>query len=232
VGPLKRVLLGFAALYFGLCALVFIVQRRLLYFPHRETEPAALERAARLGLAPWRDGSGALIGWRYLSSARVARMLVLHGNAGSALDRAFYAQALGALGVEVSLLEYPGYGPRAGSPSLASLTEAALQAVRSLTVEGKEPLWLLGESLGSGVVGRVVASGAAVDGLVLVTPFARLADVVRRHYPIVPASLLRDRYEPAVDLASFAGPSILILAGEDEVVGVDTSVHGEAGYNL
>jgi uncharacterized protein len=221
VGLLKRVLLGLVALYLGLCALVFLVQRRLLYFPRRETEQAALERAARLGLAPWRDRHGILLGWRGTSSGRVARMLVLHGNAGSALDRALYAGALGKQGVEVTILEYPGYGPRVGSPSIGSLTGAALEAVRELSLEGKEPVWLLGESLGSGVAGRVVASGAVVDGLVLVTPFARLVDVVKRHYPILPSSLLRDRYEPAADLASFKGPSVLILAGEDEVVGVE-----------
>ncbi len=67
-------------------------------------------------LAPWRDGAGVLLGWQArLGNAR-AIAIVLHGNAGAALDRAYYVSALLPLGVEVDLLEYPGYGPRPGEP--------------------------------------------------------------------------------------------------------------------
>ena len=216
------VTLAAAALYAGLCLLAFAFQRRLLYFPDRCGERAALGRAARLGVLPWRDGEGGLLGWRAPLGARPrARLLVLHGNAGSALDRAPYAAALAPLGVEVWLLEYPGYGPRPGAPSLAALSEAAAQAARQLAARGPEPLLVLGESLGTGVAGRVVAlAPGVVRGLLLVSPYARMAEVARIHYPFLPGFILRDRFAPADDLGAFRGPAAVLLAGRDEVVTV------------
>jgi pimeloyl-ACP methyl ester carboxylesterase len=94
--------------------------------------------------------------------------------------------------------------------------------VRDLTARGTEPVLLLGESLGSGVAGRTAAlAPGAVHGVLLVTPFARIADVARIHYPFLPGLLLRDRYAPADDLAGFGGPVALLLAGRDEVVTAD-----------
>jgi len=57
-----------------------------------------------------------------------------------------------------------------------------------------------------------------VQALLLVTPFARLTDVVRTHYPFLPSFLLRDRYAPVSDLAGFDGPAFVLIAGQDEVV--------------
>ncbi len=213
-------LLGALGLGAGLCLLIFVFQRRFLYFPERSSEAAALARAARLGLEPWRDREGRLRGWRAPAPGRPgARLLVLHGNAGSALDRAYYLDPLGRLGVEVSLLEYPGYGARPGSPSEASLVTAALDAVDALASGGGAPVWLLGESLGSGVAARAaLLQPRAVRGLFLVTPFASLAEVARHHYPLLPGFVLRDRFEPLRDLRAFRGPVAVLVAGRDEVV--------------
>jgi uncharacterized protein len=209
------------ALLAGAALVVF--QRRLLYQPDRSTEAAALARAGRAGLAPWQDAGGALIGWRARPAAdRAPRAvaLVLHGNAGSAVDRAWYGEALVRRGVEVAILEYPGYGPRSGAPTHRSLTHAAAAAVDLLAAERSgRPLWLVGESLGSGVAAAAAAERPeTVRGLLLVTPFADLGAVVHLHFPLLPASALRDRFRPARDLARFRGPVVVLVAGADEVV--------------
>lgn len=221
VHPLLRAGLALAALLVSLLAAALLLQRRLLYFPERSGLDAALARSSRLGLAPWRGPSGALRGWRRppvaVGSPR-ARLLVLHGNAGSALDRFAYLEALQPRGVEVVLLEYPGYGARPGRPSQQALTDAAVEAVDALAAEGA-PVWLLGESLGSGVAAAATAQRPAlVRGLLLVTPFAELAAVARHHYPLLPGWLLLDRWAPLRDLAGWPGPAVLLLAGADEVV--------------
>jgi uncharacterized protein len=204
----------------GLAAL-FVLQRRLLYFPDRIGEPEALARAQRSGLVPWRTETGALRGWRTAASAAPrGRVLVVHGNAGSALDRTHYVAALAPLGLDVALVEYPGYGARAGAPGLAALTDAAVEAVDAAAREGG-PVWLLGESLGSGVAARAAALRPdAVRGLILVTPFAALADVARQHYGPLSA-LLRDRFAPARELAAYRRPVVVLVAGRDEVVGAE-----------
>lgn len=207
------------ALVAGAALVVF--QRRLLYHPVRQAEGAALSEAEARGLAAWRDGAGTLVGWRGRAVARArATALVLHGNAGTALDRARYAAALGPRGVEVAFLEYPGYGPRGGAPTHASLTRAALDALDLLDAEGGgRPIWLVGESLGSGIAGTAVAERPRrVSGILLVTPFADLGAVAHHHFPFLPATALFDRFRPARDLATFRGPAVVIVAGSDEVV--------------
>jgi uncharacterized protein len=217
---LAWLVLAAVALYGAVCLLAFTFQRRLLYFPERYGEVKALAEARRRGLAPWRDAQGALVGWRAAARGTLrARLLVLHGNAGSALDRLHYAAALAPRGVEVFLLEYPGYGSRPGAPSLPALSVAAAAGVRALAALGPEPVLLLGESLGTGVAARAIAlEPSLVRGLALVTPYARMAEVGRLHYPFLPGAILRDRWSPLDDLAAWEGPTAVVVAGRDEVV--------------
>ena len=220
VHPLLRAVLALAALLASLLVAALLLQRKLLYFPERLELGAALARSSRLGLVPWLDPDGGLRGWRRppAGGSPRARLLVLHGNAGSALDRFAYLAALRPRGVEVVLLEYPGYGARPGRPSQQALTAAVVEAVDALSAEGA-PVWLLGESLGSGVAAAATARRPAlVRGLLLVTPFAELAAVARHHYPLLPGWFLLDRWSPLRDLAGWSGPAVVLLAGADEVV--------------
>lgn len=216
-----------AAVLGGLGLLVFLAQRRLLYFPSREP-PAQAERVARrLGLEAWTEG-GRFLGWRSPApgGAPRGRVLVFHGNAGSALDRAYVRDVLQAPGLpplEVVLVEYPGYGPRPGAPSEGALVEAALEAVRLARLDGA-PLLLWGESLGSAVAALAAAAApGAVDGLALVTPLASVPAVASRHYPFLPSALIRDAFRADLALPRHPGPVVFLVAGRDEVVFADLS---------
>ena len=215
-------LLGLALGGYGaLCLLVVVVQRGLMYFPSRASETEALRAAKGLGLEAWRNDRGNLMGWRAPKPAPGIRVLVFHGNAGSALDRGYYLELLGSTGTEVILFEYPGYGAREGVPSRAAFVEHAMRAVTQLRKEAPGPVWLLGESLGGGVASQVASRRPAeIAGLLLLTPFARMTDVAAWHYPYLPVRLLlRDRWDNVSALAGYQGPIGLFIAGRDEVVG-------------
>lgn len=217
MATLLKLLLGLLAVAVLGLATLALFQRRLLYFPAPAEDAASLAAAAQLGVEPWRDARGTLRGWRRATPGARARVLVLHGNAGTALDRLGYVAALAPRGLDVTLLAYPGYAGRAGSPGADTLTDAALDAIDALAEEGG-PVWLLGESLGSGVAARAAAARpGAVQGLLLVTPYADLAAVMRVHYPVVPSFLLADRFRPEEDLAAFDAPVFILAAGRDEV---------------
>jgi pimeloyl-ACP methyl ester carboxylesterase len=208
-----------------LAAALWLAQRRLLYFPAREARPSAERRAHALGLEPWEEG-GVLLGWRAPVSGARARLVVFHGNAGSALDRAYvvaaFRRALPDVPVEVLLAEYPGYGPRPGTPSEPALREASHAALAAARRGSPGLVIALGESLGSAVA--AVAAGddaAAVDGLLLVTPLASVPAVARRHYPFVPAGFVRDRWRADRALPRYGGRVGFLLAGADEVVFAD-----------
>lgn len=210
--------------YVGLCVLVFFVQRRMLYFPSGMAPPEQIAFAQSAGFEPWVDTAGERIGWkRSARGERPQRWLVLHGNAGLAVQRAHWADALERVSpgqaLAVYVLEYPGYGQRAGSPTEPSLTAAALSAVDTLPADGRR-LYLLGESLGCAVAAQVArARPERVGGLVLVSPFNRLADVAAYHYPWLPVRwLLRDRWESEEALRGFLGPVAILAAAQDGVV--------------
>ncbi len=218
---LLKLLFWVCVAYAGLCLAAFLAQRRLMYFPDHSPEQESLLRASRLGLVPWRDGAGRLLGWRRpLASPLRPRVLLLHGNAGDALGRVDYMVMLETAGFEGVLLEYPGYGCRVGEPSQPALVGDARAALFLLYKEGA-PVFLLGESLGSGVAVQVAAAGpGAVSGLLLVTPFARMTEVAAWHYPFLPMGLLlRDRWDSLGTVRNYPGPVAILVAGRDEVVG-------------
>jgi len=198
-------------------------QRQLIYFPSRAAEPELLAQAPRIGLQAWRDAGGRLIGWRSASERPgTRRILVFHGNAGYAQHRRYFAAGLQHLreGWDVYLFEYPGYGARPGTPAESTIKAAAREALDALPGSRIEPVYLIGESLGSGVACHLAAvRPERIGGMLLVTPFTSLPDLAAEHYPaILTRWLLSERYDCAADLRSYAGPVAFLLAGQDEIV--------------
>lgn len=220
-------LLWIAALGLGFLGLVYMLQDRLLYFPARAT----VAEMAGDRLRPWpsaRDFRGLVA--EAPGDVR-GTVIVFHGNAGHAGHRAFYVQALAPLGYRVILAEYPGYGPRPGKPNEATLAADAGETVALAHRQYGGPLLLLGESLGAAV------AAAAADrqreftaGLLLFTPWGRLADVASHHYPWLPVQwLLRDGYDTSARLARFDRPVVVVVAGLDDIVPAKFGVRLHAG---
>lgn len=223
VRPLKTVLTTLIAL-FAVALAAYLAQRRLIYFPARQDLVRCEREAQRLGLEPWQQ-AGRFLGWRAApNKARKATgtVLVLHGNAGAAIHRTYFRNLFQAPALEVNfdvyLLEYPGYGPRSGHPSEPSLLDAAAEAIALLGGNTPRPLLLVGESLGA-VVAAMAGAGqpTGVQGMLLITPFANLPAVARRHYPFLPDWFLRDQFRADLMLPRFSGPVAFLIAGQDSV---------------
>jgi pimeloyl-ACP methyl ester carboxylesterase len=197
-------------------------QRSFLYHPSRSEESEMLGRAGQHWVQPWRDAQGTLIGWkRQGQEGAPNRMLLLHGNAGDALSRTYLMEALsGRPAFDFYSLEYPGYGSRAGSANQSEIVAAANAALMELVESDRRPLYIAGESLGSGVACLLAGQHPdKVDGLLLITPFTSIADVAASQFPIFPVRLvLQDNYEAAQALKSYSGRVAVLLAGEDEIV--------------
>jgi len=197
-------------------AALFLKQDRLLYFPAR----APVEQVASEALRPWpgpADFRG-LLGEP--AGAPRGTAVVFHGNAGHAGHRGYYAQALGSLGWRVVLAEYPGYGPRAGIPGEAGFVADALETLDLAHRQFGAPLLVVGESLGAAVAAQAAASRQdIIAGLLLVTPWDRLAHVGAHHYPWLPVGwMLRDPYDSARHLARVRRPVVIAVAEHDRIV--------------
>lgn len=140
----------FSALCICLLPVILVTscQRTMIYHPTRYSAGAADRAALGYQLKAWFNKEGKRIGWqRPAAAAADAQVLIVHGNAGSALDRADLARGLQSAGpINVFILEYPGYGDRAGKPSQTSLIKAATEALQLLT--NSNAIYVVGESLG------------------------------------------------------------------------------------
>jgi uncharacterized protein len=208
----------------------YAAQRTFIYYPAR-ADPATLEpHARREGLFPWRNAEGNFIGWRSQQGAGIP-VLILHGNAGHSLHRGYIVSRLKDAGLAppIFILEYPGYGGRAGNSNERNLVAAAVEAIDLI---GRQVI-LFGESLGTGVACAAAAQRPdRVRGLLLITPFDSLISVGKRHYPWAPVSLiLRDRYDSSRALQNVRLPLAIIVAEGDNIIPADSAARLFESYS-
>jgi pimeloyl-ACP methyl ester carboxylesterase len=200
---------------------LFLLQRYIIYRPTQDSTEVIAAEARSLGFKPWRGS----IGYCSLAPTNDPRpplsALVVHGNAGSAIDRAEFAfllrEAMPHLAISVYILEYPGYGARQGKPSQQNFLAAGIEAFNQVP---QEPIIILGESIGTGVACALAAAHPEqVSGLILLTPFDSLANVARQKIPILPTRwLLLDQFPSHLWLQDYQGPVAIIVAAKDSVI--------------
>lgn len=227
-----RVLQLLLIAYLLVVLVAFIFQRRLIYLPTKIPAGVVESAAREHGFAPWKNPGGQIIGWKIpASGTATGSVLIVHGNAGCALGRDYIAQPIHeAAGVEVFVLEYPGYGARAGAPSKSSLLAAAEEAFQLLPPG--VPKYVVSESIGAGVACDLARNHPSeIAGLALFVPYCNLASVAQRQMPFLPAYLLLlDRFDPAECLRHYHGPVRFVVAGADEILGPETGKKLFAGY--
>jgi esterase/lipase len=214
--------------YVVLTLVLFTFQRKLLYLP-TDFKPSQQQLAGEnLRYWPAHENYRGFTGANELADAQ-GTVIVFHGNAATAYHRDFYVDGLSRQGLRVILAEYPGYGGREGNPSETALVEDALETLRLAHQAYGEPLYLWGESLGSGVVSGIVSqTDVPLKGLVLFLPWDSLSSLAQTHYWYLPARwLVLDHYDNIANLAGFEGNIAVMLAENDEVVPVQ---HGRKLY--
>jgi pimeloyl-ACP methyl ester carboxylesterase len=205
--------------YLGLVLLIYLLQRRLLYFPDLRTP--SVEGLRQLGLKFWPQpedyrGLVSIAGPQYPRGT----VIVFHGNSSLAAGSAYHMRALEPLGYRVVLVEYPGYGGRNGKLSEREVVRDAKNTVRLASEQFGGPVYVWGESLGSGVASAVAAdTSLPIAGLVLITPFDSVSALAQTLYWFIPARwLVWDKFDSVANLQSFNGPVAVLMSGQDSVV--------------
>lgn len=167
-------------------------------------------------------------------------VLYLHGNSNSrgALHRIEMYNVLRDLGYHVIALDYRGYGDSSTSPppSEMGVVRDAIAVYNYITKLTKNPVFLWGHSLGTGIATHMLAVLAKNNivgprALVLESPFNNINEEIRAH-PL--SKLFRNlpwfnymvaqpmysnflRFESDQHIAEFRQP-VLILHAEDDMV--------------
>lgn len=222
----KRLKLGLLALLLvgTVVAVLWALQRQLIYFPEPASVPPAADVIPDARDVTLHTADGLDLGAWFVPADGPAdtemAVLIAPGNGGNRVGRADFARELSRRGLAVLLMDYRGYGGNPGNPSedgLAADADAAVEALRKLGYPAQRTLYF-GESLGSGVVAALQARHPPA-GMVLRSPFTELADVGAHHYPWLPVrALLRDRFPVVEHLATSDVPVIVIYGDRDSVV--------------
>jgi len=209
----------------GLSAMLFALQRQLIYAPDATPVPPAAEVLPGARDVTLHTADGLELGAWFLPSAGsegpAGQMAVLFapGNGGNRAGRAGFALELHRRGFAVLLMDYRGYGGNPGVPSEQGLATDALAAVEALTDLGYPPerTIYVGESLGTGVVAALQHKRPPA-GVVLRSPFTELADVGSHHYPWLPVRLLlRDRF-PVLELVQSSQVPLTVVYGDQDTI--------------
>ncbi|MEI6722147.1 MAG: alpha/beta fold hydrolase [Betaproteobacteria bacterium] len=220
--------------YVALALFVMFGQRSLYYHPPHVSAAELTDYARERQMQPWTNSAGFRIGWQRASrlGSALGAVLITHGNGGTAVGREYLADPLqAALPLDVYILEYPGYADRSGSPSQASLLAAGEEAIALLS--GRAPLYLVTESLGTGVGAWLAGKySERVSGLCCLVPYNNLTEVVRRQMPWLPVSLLLwDRYPAAEWLRNYHGPLAVCVGGNDRTIAPELGRALHEGYD-
>jgi fermentation-respiration switch protein FrsA (DUF1100 family) len=224
---LRRTALGVLALLMVLVlggTGLWMVQRRLIYFPDRSAPDLGL-LGPGWGQVAYDTADGlTLQAWYRAPDPGQPVVIVFNGNAGNRGGRVSFGGDLADAGLGVLLTDYRGYGGNPGHPTEAGLGRDARAAAKFVRDRAAgNPVVYFGESLGAAVAVEL-ATHEPPAALVLRSPFTSLADVGRVHYPWLPVSaLLKDRYPSIERIGSIQTPTLVIAGEVDSIVPVDLS---------
>ena len=240
--------LGFCAVVTWLLVgtLIYAFQRRLVFPGHMVggrplfEVPAERKKSLRTHAvvvpSPGANEAEALNGWiAFREPARsvsegvsAGRPLVVYfgGNGLHRGRRLRTADLFNAIGADVLMVDYRGYGDNAGEPSEDALiadAKAVWRYVREDLGVPADRAVVCGESLGGGVAVQLAADasrrGEPPAGLVLRATFASLVQTAAYHYPFLPVRLLlADRFESFRAIADVTCPILQFHGRGDYVV--------------
>jgi uncharacterized protein len=172
-------------------------------------EEVTLQAADKVKLNAW---------WVGCPSAR-ATLLLSHGNAGNISHRLDKLKIFHALGLNVLLYDYRGFGKSGGVPSEAGVY-ADGQAAYDYLVKDKKvapgKLIAYGESLGGSVAAHLAGTNQ-VGALVLDSSFSSLKGMVQAIAPFL-ADMVTPGFDTLAEVKKVNAPVLVLHSPKDEVV--------------
>lgn len=145
-------------------------------------------------------------------------VVLYHGNAGSACDRAFYAELFSNAGYGYIIVEYAGYSNDTRIPSHDLVKRDVKHVVSYVENQGIESVIVVGESIGTGAA-AYHASITPPDKLLLISPFTDLLAIARNRFWFYPTSILVDNaFNNVAALDTYRGEVTIIHGMRDTII--------------
>jgi len=212
--------LAILLLVVGVGAYLFANENRFIYFPSRHydatpeqyalrAEPLEISTPDRLRLRGW-----------WIRGERKTVLLYFHGNGGNISHRLERARLLvDALGIDLFLVDYRGYGQSDGSPGETGLYTdgAAIYAAARERGFSPDQIVFFGESLGCAVAVETALSHPG-RAIILEAPFLSIPAMAKAVYPFLPRFLVRTRFDNGSKVSRLALPKLIAVPEKDNVV--------------
>ncbi|MFT6984936.1 MAG: alpha/beta superfamily hydrolase [Psychromonas sp.] len=206
---MKNTMVKIVLFYIGLCLILFITQRKFLYFPQPATAVSGVTEIQ------FNTDGEQLNGW-VVNEGRAKALIYYGGNAESIENNIAFFEAV-LPDYSVYLIPYRGYGNSTGDPSEAHLYQDALHIFDRVKVNHQQ-ISLMGWSLGSGVA-TYVAANRQVEKLILVTPYDSIVNVAKSVYWMFPVSLLiKDKFQSIKRVKNISAKTYIFIAENDGVI--------------
>ncbi len=227
-----RIFLTLAVVYIIICVLIFLFQKRFIYFPYRDL----VARPDQYGLE-YRDvflsvPSGPKIhGWlvepklegvshsRFRALGR--NIIFFHGNGGNISYSIDTVDLFASLGFRTFIIDYGGYGRSEGSANEEGLYAAGRAALDFFCKQvdlPPEEIVFVGRSLGGGVA-LELALETPPAALVLESAFSSIhamSGTLRYLFPL--QILLTEKFDNLAKIPRLACPLLVVHSPADEIV--------------
>ena len=209
-----------AGLYAVICVLLFFFQEKLIFFPEKLDEDFKFNFDQNFEEINIKTNDNKLLNSLLFKADNSKGVIFyLHGNAGSLNSWGEAAKTYTNLNYDVFMLDYRGYGKSEGKingqKQFFQDVQTAYDVLKTKYPEDK--MIVLGYSIGSGLAAKVAATNNP-SLLILQAPYYSLTDLVRHTYPVIPAFLLKYKFETNKYLKNCKMPIVIFHGKEDEVI--------------
>jgi len=225
-----HLILFLITVYSFLLAVLYFFQEKFLFYPGTTPFKNCPEMKKRSAVAV---RSGNLRYYLKQNSSPDNWIIIFHGNAGNACERTYFLDFFEAFSSNIVVLEYPGFGNDVNSPGEFLILNQALELVSHIKEQNHDslPVYLMGESLGTGVA-TWVATQIDISGLILISSYTSIASVAQYHYPWAPAKyLLKHKFRAEAWAGKADAPVIQFHGTKDEIIPIEFARQQHINFN-
>ena len=206
-----------------------VIDRYFIFFPERTVSRDPGDRGLEFEDVYFTASDGVRLNGWLVPGRSDTTLLWLHGNAGNIANRVEnIAELHNALGVNVFIFDYRGYGRSEGTPTEKGTyldATAALEYLHSRGDVDPAQLVLFGRSLGCAVASEL-ASQVSVQGVILESPFTSIQAMAKHAYPLLPGigSFVGTRYDTLSKVGGIGAPVFVLHGDRDDIAPFDMGV--------
>lgn len=207
----KVALTTFALFYLSFGIFLAVNQEKIVYYPNSQD----FITCADFPNAQKKDYNGTRL---YVKDTNKPTVVLYHGNAGSACDRAFYATLFTQAGYGYIIVEYAGYSNGPQEPSHELIKNDVKNVIAYINENRIPHITIVGESIGTGVA-SYHTSLQPPDTLLLISPFSDLVDVAKKRFWFYPVRILvNNAFDNVTFLNQYRNPVTIIHGDKDSII--------------